>query len=235
MPRVNKFLTRRGKTFGALTLLIFTPILARSSWVALGHSPSAASPLRIALAASWEVAMVCLIYWSLRWQKRDFSSIGLFKPIGRDFLHGVILFVTAYGANTLIYYPLQLVHRIIWGTWFQPFHRTEWLFGSRITVWPWILLFTNCVFEELAVRGWLMTEIEGLTGSLYLAAISSWLLQTAYHVYQGIGTALTVSATFLVFTIYFAKRRRLFPLILAHFLMDLLALSYYVLRLGIRN
>lgn len=86
------------------------------------------------------------------------------------------------------------------------------------------LLLLNPFFEETLVRGYLMTELIELRHSVALAVVVSLAVQTSYHLYYGIYGALTVGSGLSVFALYYAKSRRLTPVILAHLLWDLTAL-----------
>lgn len=79
----------------------------------------------------------------------------------------------------------------------------------------------NPVFEEMIVRAFLMTETMALTGSSALAILLSFLLQTTYHLYQGLPYALSVGAIFLIYSLYYARTHRILPVIIAHFMMDI--------------
>ena len=94
------------------------------------------------------------------------------------------------------------------------------------------LLFAvvNPFFEELIVRAFLISEATLLTGSSGLAVILSVLLQTSYHLYQGIPNAVGDGLVFLVFSVYYAKTRRLWPVIFAHLWLDLFAVIFYRLH-----
>jgi membrane protease YdiL (CAAX protease family) len=81
--------------------------------------------------------------------------------------------------------------------------------------------FLNPFFEELIVRGYLMTEVRELTGSTLPAILLSVAVQTSYHLYYGWTGALSLGFEFLVFSIYYARTRRLAPVIVAHELFDL--------------
>ena len=78
------------------------------------------------------------------------------------------------------------------------------------------------IFEEVLVRGYLMTEMIELGKPVALAIAASVILQTSYHVYYGLGRAVALSGVFIVFAVYFAKSRRLTPVILAHLLWDVI-------------
>ena len=75
-----------------------------------------------------------------------------------------------------------------------------------------------------------MTETLALTGSSVLAIIFSVLLQTSYHLYQGLPYALGVGLMFLIFSLYYAHTHRILPLIVAHFMLDFFPHALYALR-----
>ncbi len=96
---------------------------------------------------------------------------------------------------------------------------------SNTSVWfllPFLLL--NPFFEEILVRGYLTTELIDLRKSVLLATLVSLGVQTSYHLYYGVLGALVVGSGLAVFAIYYAKARRLMPVILAHMFWDLTAL-----------
>lgn len=91
----------------------------------------------------------------------------------------------------------------------------------------WLLvpfLFVNPFFEEILVRGYLMTEIIELRSSVVLAVLASLILQTSYHLHYGIAGALSLGTGLALFALYYTKFRRLMPVIVAHLLWDLTAL-----------
>jgi membrane protease YdiL (CAAX protease family) len=95
---------------------------------------------------------------------------------------------------------------------------------TGITAASVMFILINPFFEELIVRAYAISEITYLTGKTYLAVILSVLFQSAYHLYQGVFPALAYVPLFLIFSLYYVKRRRIMPVILAHLYFDLLAL-----------
>jgi membrane protease YdiL (CAAX protease family) len=83
-------------------------------------------------------------------------------------------------------------------------------------------LLASAALEELIVRAYLMTEVATLTGRMELAVLASTVLQTTYHLYQGMPAALLSGCVFLIASIYYASTRRITPVILSHFLYNLL-------------
>ena len=54
----------------------------------------------------------------------------------------------------------------------------------------------------------------------WLAVVVSTLLQTSYHFYQGVAPAVSYIGGFAVMSIYFLRTRRIWPVIIAHILID---------------
>ncbi len=106
---------------------------------------------------------------------------------------------------------------------------SRYLFGGGIFTLTLAFQFINPFFEELIVRAYLMTEVRQLTNSATAAIVCSTVLQTSYHLYQGVPRALATGCMFLIWSIYFAKTRRIMPIILAHLFFDVSAVVRYSL------
>ena len=72
-----------------------------------------------------------------------------------------------------------------------------------------------------------MSELDYLTKHKSIGIIASIVLQTSYHLYQGWFSALYLSIMFTIYSLYFAKYRKIIPIILSHLYFDLAALFYY--------
>ena len=136
----------------------------------------------------------------------------------------------AFALAMVAFLLMWVIGAAINDTWFVMNHgnvsrvETRGMF-SNTSVWlllPFLLL--NPFFEEILVRGYLTTELIDLRKSVVLATLVSLGVQTSYHLYYGVAGALTVGSGLAVFAIYYAKTRRLMPVILAHMLWDLTAL-----------
>ncbi len=101
------------------------------------------------------------------------------------------------------------------------------LFGTTLGVLPVLFVLLNPFYEELLVRAFLISEVEATYRSTALAVFISIALQISYHLYQGLPVALSHIPTFLLFSLYFVRTRRILPVVLAHMYMDVLALAVY--------
>ena len=85
--------------------------------------------------------------------------------------------------------------------------------------------------EEVIVLGYLVTRLEQVGASSRGAVIASALLRGTYHLYQGWGGFAGNLVMGLFFGALFVRRRRTWPFVVAHFLLDVAAgIAYLLLR-----
>ncbi|OBB90224.1 CPBP family intramembrane glutamic endopeptidase [Mycolicibacterium peregrinum] len=89
--------------------------------------------------------------------------------------------------------------------------------------------FANGWAEEIIVVGFLLTRLRQLDVSPGRALIISSLLRGAYHLYQGYSAGLGNVVMGLVFGYAWQRTGRLWPLIIAHTLIDAVAFVGYAL------
>lgn len=133
------------------------------------------------------------------------------------------LAVAGWFAFYLAFVLFAVVSAILTGHPYTP-HRPVTLLDQGLTAWIVALVLLNPFFEEWIVRGFVIREVEALSGQLWKAVAASVLIQVAYHTYQGPLNALALAANFLVYSLYYARTRRILPVILAHFYVDAFAL-----------
>jgi uncharacterized protein len=95
-----------------------------------------------------------------------------------------------------------------------------------------LVAFANGWAEEIIVVGFLMTRLRQLDVSPRVAIVASSVLRGAYHLYQGFGAGLGNLAMGLVFGYAWHRTGRLWPLIVAHALIDSVAFVGYALLAG---
>ncbi|HET6840461.1 MAG TPA: type II CAAX endopeptidase family protein [Candidatus Angelobacter sp.] len=180
------------------------------------------SNVRLITAISQEITALAVFFCLFRRQGRRLGTLGfefqwtdLFKGLG---LFTVALIVMGVFASATRYLWFIATLQTISGSHNYPSFSS----ASLWLVLPFLLLNPFC--EEVLVRGYLMTEIIDLRGSVILAMLISLVLQTSYHLYYGVFGALTVGSGLAVLVLYYGKSRRLMPVILAHCLWDLTAL-----------
>ncbi len=92
--------------------------------------------------------------------------------------------------------------------------------------------FANAWAEEVIVVGYLLTRLDQLQVGPRAAIVWSSLLRGAYHLYQGFGGGVGNLAMGLVFGTVWRRSGRLWPLIVAHGLIDSVAFVGYALLAG---
>src|SRR5699024_8817026 len=97
---------------------------------------------------------------------------------------------------------------------------------------PWVearalLLWSgaNAFVEEIVVVMWLMTRLKHLGWSLPEIIGASSLLHGSYHLYRGVSAGFGNIIMCLVFCYFYHRTGRVWPLVIAHFLIDASLLS----------
>jgi membrane protease YdiL (CAAX protease family) len=85
----------------------------------------------------------------------------------------------------------------------------------------------NAVLEEVVMVGYLMTRLRELGWGTAQAVAFSSLLRGSYHVYQGVGGFVGNAVMGVVLCAFFLRTRRLWPLIIAHLILDVVAYLGY--------
>jgi membrane protease YdiL (CAAX protease family) len=151
----------------------------------------------------------------IRWRPDLLGGLGLAALIGLPGLAFYLLF-RVLGMNASVE-PAEL-----YDTWW------------RIPVLL-LVAFANGWAEEVIVVGFLFTRLRQLRMSVVAAVILTSLLRGLYHLYQGFGAGLGNVAMGLVFGYVYVRTGRLWPLIIAHALIDAVAFVGYALAAGHLN
>jgi uncharacterized protein len=108
--------------------------------------------------------------------------------------------------------------------------------GLSDTWWrvPMLVLvaFADGWAEEIIVVGYLLTRLGQLGVGARAALVCSSLLRGTYHLYQGFGAGLGNVAMGLVFGYAWQRTGRLWPLVIAHGIIDAVAFVGYALLAG---
>ncbi|MER7114967.1 CPBP family intramembrane glutamic endopeptidase [Saccharomonospora azurea] len=124
------------------------------------------------------------------------------------------------------------------------FYFVAWKLGVNLAVQPSTLdeawwrpvvltlsAFGNSFAEEVLVVGYLLTRLRQLDLSENTALVVSALLRGSYHLYQGLGGFVGNVVMGLVFGRVWQRTNRLWPLVVAHLLLDVVAfVGYAALR-----
>lgn len=217
-------ISARTRLFDLIVLLIITilPLIVRSTYYFVATTPSGAAPVYGQFThfynAIIEASYVVLLLYVLRIRGRALRDLGWTRTWNDLFL-AIALYFGANVLRAMYYLGLTLLF---------PHSAIEIMTPKNVESlnsgfsWPLLLLLTiNPFMEELIVRGYLQTEIKAISGSAVLAVTASVLLQVSYHLYQGIGPALSLLPLFLMLAIFYNRTGRLTPVVIVHLILDL--------------
>lgn len=168
------------------------------------------------------VALVLFLLWAPGRSAFELLGIG-FRSVKRDTL-GAIALASAIGVPGIALYFIAREFGL--SSQVQPAE-----LGGAWWVVPILLLAAvkAALLEEVIVVGYLTKRLEALGLSSRKILLISAGVRGSYHLYQGFAGLIGNFVMGLVFTRYFQKRRRLMPLIIAHFLMDAFVFVGYAL------
>jgi membrane protease YdiL (CAAX protease family) len=86
------------------------------------------------------------------------------------------------------------------------------------------------VFEEVFVAGYAITALQQARG-MWIAINVSTAVRVLYHLYQGPFAFLMIAPMGLLFGYVYARTRQLWPLIVAHVLLDIVGLLFGLQKL----
>jgi membrane protease YdiL (CAAX protease family) len=170
------------------------------------------------------LAPVWLVVYLVRRDGEGLGVIGLgVERLGQDVGRGVVLFALAGVAGIGIYLGAVAlgVNRFVvpvppLGHWWT------------VPVLAMTAL-ESALVEEVIVVGYLITRLQQLGLTAAAAVGASALLRGTYHLYQGWGGFAGNLALGLFFGVVFVRTRRTWPLVVAHFLLDMGAGVGYLL------
>lgn len=164
---------------------------------------------------------VVLVFLAAFLAKRGWraQSIGLVFH-RNDPVTGVGLFITAYAAYFLLYNLLLPVLPDL-GRMAPKGSELEWIPVLLVSI-------INPVFEEVFVCGYVISYFKLSGQSLTFAVNVSIAIRLAYHLYQGVNGVILIIPLGLLFTYWVARSGRLWPVIIAHALIDFTGLIVYV-------
>lgn len=168
-----------------------------------------------AMLFSWGFLALYLLRESIfsRWRpKAILEGAGLAALIG---IPGLVLYLSAVHFG----FSKQVVPSTLDDAWWEII---------VLLIWS----AANAFSEEIVVVMWLLTRLQQLRIPPWVALLLSAVLRGSYHLYQGWSAGLGNIIMGLIFGTYYLKTRRVWPLILGHFLIDAVAFVGYSLLRG---
>lgn len=152
--------------------------------------------------------------------RENIASVGLKRTditwlnlaIGTIFLLSAVIFLNIL-SNIIGYYGIFQAEDI---KYLLPHSRIEKIF--------WIILSISAgIAEELCFRGFVVTRMTMLTGSIWPGVLLGSFSFGLGHLYQGWAGVVLISIYGVMFALLFVARGSLIPCIVAHVLQDILA------------
>lgn len=192
-----------------------------------------AEPLASPESSSWQFAsmaveellLLALLWHILRLNGESFADL---KPpfVGKDLFRGIGLWIWGYVST---YAVTLLLWKILGGREAaEGSGRAMEIFQTKFNGFYLLAMIVNPFAEEFYVRGFLQTRLRQAGHGGLLIVLLSTGLQTSYHIYQGWVACLSLLPCFLVFALYYQAHRRLWPVVIAHLIMDLVAMLAYM-------
>ena len=165
--------------------------------------------------ACFELVVAAVAIAFLRWRGYAVRSL-VPVPTWRDSALGLGVYVACWMASVLVLAPFAADFRA------QPI--SHMMADSRVTL-PAIVVFSlvNGAYEEIFLLGVLMRGARGLGASTALGLVL--LLRILYHVYQGPLGVSSVLVFGLGFGLVWLRFERLWVLVFAHLLWDMVPLT----------
>jgi len=210
---------------GAFGLALVSTLLALAAPDLVLHGAPPLTNARLLRTALFELVVGALLWQLLMLRAWTGAQLGL-APVSRssrDFftvpLIGIGLALAAYAA----YVVLVIVAANISPDVIQQ-ALSRHLVAAPIPITTVILvILINPVFEEVFVCGYVIASLRDRIGVTNAINVSAGI-RVACHLYQGVTGVLSIIPFALIAAVWFARKGRLGPLILAHALVDFLGL-----------
>ena len=220
----------RRERLAGLLIVFFVSIFPLIMWsivalMRMNEAPSNASlNYRFLNGLLNEVTSLALLLYVIRQNRQSLADFGLIFRLS-DIPFGILLWAAALCLNSLTSPTIFSVSEML--GWH---HTTPNFRIPSSALLAYLYAFLSPIFEEMIVRAFFMTEILALTRNSGLAILLSVLVQTSYHLYQGIPYALSAAVMFLMLSIFYARTTRIVPVILAHIIWDCYVVFFHLLR-----
>jgi membrane protease YdiL (CAAX protease family) len=211
-----------------LALLLFVSLslpIAASVYYSMGHVPSSDPTARsysVFGGLITETSSLALLWYVISVQGRTWKDLG-WNPEWADVPRAALLLLITRAGTYAVLLSFQRYYLLYHGH-YLPSKSLGSTLGFGVTFLSIAFVCVNPFFEELIVRAFTMSEIVNLGGSPWLAIAVSVVAQMSYHLYQGLLRGIGLTILFVVFSIYYARSRKIVPVIIAHLVLDLSAL-----------
>ena len=195
-----------------------------SSIMSLGTPGSSATPVfnnaQLLGTIIFEVIQLGFLSWFLHIRGWTLERFGLgFSWSGT--LVGVLLLVATYGLIAGVQQIAQGVFNYDLQAAIERAPKVDKELSMQLV---FLVSVVNGIFEELFVAGYIITALTARRG-MWVAINVSVVVRLLYHLYQGPIGVLTIVPMGLLYGYLYSRTRQLWPLVVAHVLLDVIALS----------
>jgi len=154
-------------------------------------------------------------------------AIGLGRPRWRDDLPRGLGLAAFIGLPGLVLYFASRALGLNAAVEPSGLHHSWWRIPMLV-----VAAFANGFAEEVVVVGYLITRLRQIGFSQRRAVLASAALRGTYHLYQGFGAGLGNLVMGVVFGYVWSRTGRLWPLVIAHGVIDTVAFVGYAVLSG---
>ena len=164
----------------------------------------------------FEIIITALLFCFLK--KQVFSlPKELYAPSFKLSFHGIILTVGYY----FVYFILMMLLYFLPHSIFD----SNIHYGQSINpILIFLLIIVNPVYEEFFVTAYIFESLKNQLNNNMIVFLSTFI-RCCYHLYQGKIIILTILPLGLIYCFYYKKYRRIWPIVLSHGIIDLIAFS----------
>jgi membrane protease YdiL (CAAX protease family) len=216
MRKFVEGLTDRGE-FVLVTFIAFGhAIVSSTAFLLLRRQQYAMSSTRIARGIVVELAILLIVAWCLSLRGWTAERLGLTFGWGQA-LAGFVLFI----AQMFLYWTVAslVVSSVPSAAHMQVPHLVRTAPASLIL----LFILINSLYEEVLVAAYVIESLSAQGAAVAISA--STLLRFSYHLYQGPIASISILPMGLLFGIIYWRGRNVWPLLVAHTIMNLIALS----------
>ena len=209
----------------AFGMFSVTSVVAVIAMTALTEAPNAGHAVidqsHVVRLVVYELAVLCGLGWSLRVRGWTAVRIGL-QPSWSATGIGVLLAAAAFLSSGLVS-SVVLANSSSLAAIVERTHPVAAPTSAGALV---AVCIVNPLFEEVFVSGYLVTALKRARSASF-AANSSAAVRLLYHLYQGPLAVIGILPIGLLFGYWYARTARLWPLVVAHALLDAIAIAAY--------
>jgi membrane protease YdiL (CAAX protease family) len=196
-----------------------------SSWV-VGQEQSGSHYIADSLTLiAYYVSVIAVVLYLMHRSGEPWKTFGIgrFRPFADPGWGVLIVLIDAMAVAAVYRFGLTIVDSGTLAKTYEPIFHFDSP-SSAIEMGICVLLCLSIGgSEEIVMRGYLIPRFESLLESTWKSVLLTTIMFASYHVYQGAWSLLWISATGIVLGCAFCFLRRLWPVVIGHAMIDLLA------------